>query len=77
MATHKLELDGNRYLRLHLHELILHVENDLLDHLGGLFRAVDQVVEIGPQQSADPFDECHCDSPLKNIWPRMNTNEHE
>ena len=38
--------DGDGYLRLHLQELILHVENYLLDHLFGIFGLVDQVVEI-------------------------------
>ena len=40
--------DGNRDLRLNLQKLVLHVENDLLDHFFRFFSLVDQVVEVGP-----------------------------
>ena len=40
--------DGDRHLRLHLQKLVLHVEDDLLDHLLWLFRLVDQIVKVGP-----------------------------
>ena len=33
--------DGDRHLRLHLQKLILHVENDLFDHLFRVFCFVD------------------------------------
>jgi hypothetical protein len=36
--------DGNRHLRLHLKELVLHVEDDLFDHLLGVFGLVDQII---------------------------------
>ena len=42
--------DGNRHLRLDLQKLVLHVEDDLLDHLFRMLGLVDQVVEIGPDQ---------------------------
>ena len=42
--------DSDRNLRLHLQKLVLHVENDLFDHLFRIFGLVDQVVEIGPDQ---------------------------
>src|ERR1700730_17463580 len=38
--------DGN--LRFYLQELVVHVEDDLLDHFFGLFSFVDQIVEVGP-----------------------------
>jgi hypothetical protein len=38
--------DGD--LRFDLKVLILHVEDDLLDHFFGILGAVDHVVEIGP-----------------------------
>jgi hypothetical protein len=43
-------LVGNcdRDLGLDLQKLVLHVEDDLLDHFFRLFGLVDQVVEIGP-----------------------------
>ena len=43
-------LVGNRYryLRFNLQELVVHVEDDLLDHLFGFLGFVDQVVEVGP-----------------------------
>ena len=40
--------DRDRHLRLHLQQLILHVENHLLDHLFGLLGLVDDIVEIRP-----------------------------
>ena len=40
--------DLNRHLRLDLQKLVLHVENDLLDHLFRLLGLVDQVIEVGP-----------------------------
>ena len=40
--------DGDRHLRLDLQKLILHVEDDLLDHFFRMLSLVDQVVEIGP-----------------------------
>ena len=39
---------GNRHLRLHLHELILHIKDDLLDQLFGIFRFVDQIIQVCP-----------------------------
>ena len=42
--------DRDRDLRLDLQKLVLHVEDDLLDHFFRLFGLVDQVVEIGPDQ---------------------------
>jgi hypothetical protein len=40
--------DGDGDLRFDLQELIVHVEDDLLDHLFGLLSFIDQVVEVGP-----------------------------
>ncbi len=42
--------ERDRHLRLHLDELVLHVENHLLQHLLGILRAIDQIVQIGPYQ---------------------------
>jgi hypothetical protein len=47
--------DRNRDLRLHLQELILHVQNHLLDHLFRFFRLVDQIVQIRPNQRRHAF----------------------
>ena len=40
--------DGDRDLRLDLEKLVLHVENDLLDHLLRVLRLVDQIIQVGP-----------------------------
>ena len=40
--------DCNRHLRFHLEKLILHIEDDLFDHLLGIFRLIDQVIDVGP-----------------------------
>ena len=40
--------DGDRDLRFDLQKLVLHVEDDLLDHLFRVLGLVDQVVEVGP-----------------------------
>src|SRR6266536_4074064 len=42
--------DGDRHLRLHLQELVLHVEDDLLDHLFRVFGLVNQVVDVRADQ---------------------------
>ena len=47
--------DGDRHLGFHLHKLVFHVEDDLLDHRFGIFSPVDEVVEIGTKQRADAF----------------------
>jgi hypothetical protein len=36
----------NGYLRLHLHQLVFHVQHQLAQELWRIFRFVDQVVEI-------------------------------
>ena len=43
--------DGDGHLRLHLDQLILHVEDDLLEHLLGLLGLVDQIVEVRANES--------------------------
>ncbi len=50
-------LIGNRdrHLRLDLQQLVLHVENHLLDHLLGIFRFVDQIVQICANQRRHAF----------------------
>ena len=47
-------LVGNRdgYLRLHLEQLVLHVENNLLQHPLRILGLLNQVVEIGAKQRA-------------------------
>ncbi len=40
--------DGDGDLRFDLQELVVHVEDDLFDHLFRLLGFVDQVVEVGP-----------------------------
>ena len=48
--------DGDCDLRFDLQELVLHVEDDLLDHLFRFFRLVDQIVQVGPDQSGYAFE---------------------
>jgi hypothetical protein len=45
--------DGDGNLRFDLHELVFHIENDLLQQLLGILGLLHQVVEIGTQQRAD------------------------
>jgi hypothetical protein len=40
--------NSNRDLRFNLQKLVVHVKDDLLDHLLRLLGFVDQVVEVGP-----------------------------
>ena len=42
--------DGNGHLGLDLEQLVLHVQDDLLDHFFGVFGLIDKVVEIGANQ---------------------------
>ena len=56
------ERDGD--LRLHLQKLVLHIENELAQHLLRVFRAVDQIVEVGAEQSCNSFQQCHDVTPL-------------
>jgi hypothetical protein len=46
---------GDRHLRLDLQQLVLHVEDDLLDHLLRVLGAIDEVVEIRPDQRGYAF----------------------
>jgi hypothetical protein len=54
--------DGD--LRLYLQELVLHIEDELAQHLLRIFRAVDQIVQIGAKQSCNSFKQCHDVTPL-------------
>ena len=47
--------DGDGHLRFHLHELVLHVEDHLFEHLLGVFGPIDEVIEIGPQKRGHEF----------------------
>jgi len=47
--------DGDGYLRLDLQVLVLHVEDHLLDHFFRIFGAIDDVVDVRANQSADAF----------------------
>ena len=49
--------DGD--LRLHLQQLILHVENHLLQHLLRILRAVDEIVEVRADERRDAFKNSH------------------
>ncbi len=69
LFEHVLVGDGDGDLRLHLEILVLHIEDDLLDQFFGVFGAVDHVVQIGADQSADAFQKSHCDSPY--VWLRL------
>src|SRR5205085_11872646 len=51
--------DGDGDLRLHLHHLILHVENHLLEHLLRILGLVDEVIEIRANESGNTFHQCH------------------
>jgi len=55
LLEHVLIRDRNRDLRLHLQQLVLHVENHLLDHLRRVLRLVDQVVQVRSDERAHAF----------------------
>jgi len=47
--------DGD--LRLHLEELILHVEDDLLQQLLRVLRLVDEIVQVRAHERRDTFQQ--------------------
>ena len=47
LLQHVLVGDRDGDLRFHLHVLILHVENHLLDHFFWILGAIDGVVDVG------------------------------
>ncbi len=49
--------DGD--LRLDLQKLVLHIKDELLQHLLGILSLVDQVVDIRSEESGNAFHECH------------------
>src|SRR5437867_5231012 len=49
----------DRHLRLDLQQLVFHVEDDLFDHLLGVFRAVDQIVQVRTDERRDAFEDGH------------------
>ena len=51
--------DGDGDLGFDLEELVLHVEDELLGELFGVFGFVDQVVDVGSEESAYAFEEGH------------------
>jgi hypothetical protein len=51
--------DRNRDLLLGLDQLVLHVEDDLVEHLLRVFRLGDDVVDVGLEQGADARKESH------------------
>ena len=51
--------DRNGDLSLYLQQLVLHIEDELFEHLLRVFRLVDQIVEVGAEKSGDAFHECH------------------
>jgi hypothetical protein len=55
LLEHVLIRDGNRDLCLDLQQLILHIENDLLDHLRRVLRLVDEIVQVRLHERADAF----------------------
>src|SRR5439155_24618012 len=63
---HVLVGDGHRHLCLDLQILILHVEDDLLDHFFRIFRAIDHVIDVRANQSAYSFQKSHDESPFTN-----------
>src|ERR1035441_7032566 len=48
LVEHVLVGNRDRHLGLHLEQLVLHVQDDLLDHFFGVFGLIHQVVDIGP-----------------------------
>jgi len=46
LVQHMLIRNGNRHLRLHLHQLVLHIEHQLLKQLLRILRLLDQVIQI-------------------------------
>src|SRR5205085_2736519 len=51
--------DRNGDLRLHLHHLVLHVKDDLLEHLLRLFGLVDEIIQIRADQCRNTFHQTH------------------
>ena len=39
----------------HLEQLVLHIQDDLFDHLLGLLGLIDQVIEVRPDQRSHTF----------------------
>src|SRR5690348_15880819 len=48
--------DGD--LSLYLEELVFHIKDELAQHLLRIFGSVDQVVQIGAEQSCNSFEQC-------------------
>ena len=65
----ELLLIGDRRgdLRLDLHQLVVHVSDQLLDDLFGVFSAIDHVVDVGPEERGDAIQDAHmsCSRPPK------------
>ena len=54
----------NGHLRLHLQKLVLHIEDELAQHLLRVLGAIDQIVEVGAKQSCNSLKQCHDVTPL-------------
>ncbi len=51
--------DGDGHLRLHLHQLILHVQHDLFQQPLRILGLLNKVVQICAEQRAYSFQQCH------------------
>jgi len=48
------------------HQIGLHVGDRLVQDLAGILSLADQIVEVGPQQAAEPIEEAH-----GSLWGRI------
>ncbi len=51
--------DGDRHLFLRLDQLLIHVDDDLVQHLLRVFGLVDQIVDVALEQLRETAEESH------------------
>jgi hypothetical protein len=51
--------DGRRHLLLGARQLVAHVQQDLVQHLLGVFRRGDEVVEVGLDEGGEAVEDAH------------------
>ena len=51
--------DRGRHLGLDLHQLIVHVDDQLLDDFLRVFSTIDHVVDVGPEERGDTVQDAH------------------
>src|SRR6185503_6990456 len=51
--------DGSGHLLLRLHQLLPHVDDDLIQHLLGVFRRGDQIIDVRLQKRCETIEDTH------------------